>query len=282
MAALAILTKLISLVCVFLLINGAEATPIKKLSIDNVPYLGTLRDALKESTRASSGFLCVATIIHNRVLVTPAVCIYGQRRQDLVVVVGNTFIRGVSPTMKVLAIETWRWHARYRFGEMAYNIGLVFTARDITPKHGVIAYAAINRSKLIPHTECLFLGWSRTSVNSKLMMNPPIAFFAWNTFNIDCYKITSTAGVMCSYVPHMKEFKNKTEDLGNPIICNGKLSGVFLERRGEISTYIDIYSFRKWINGAIYIHFHSATSPLRSICCRWLFVLAISIFFIFS
>lgn len=95
---------------------------------------------------------------------------YRQRRQDLVVVVGNTFIRGVSPTMKVLAIETWRWHARYRFGEMAYNIGLVFTARDITPKHGVIAYAAINRSKLIPHTECLFLGWSRTSVVSALII----------------------------------------------------------------------------------------------------------------
>lgn len=104
----------------------------------------------------------------------------------------------------------------------------------------------------------------------------------WNTYNEDCYKITSTIGMMCSYAPGVDKFKNKTEDLGSPLLCNGKLAGVFIERREEISLYTDIFLFRKWINGAIYAHTYVDTSPPRSICCQWLFVLAISISFIYS
>lgn len=95
---------------------------------------------------------------------------YRQKSKDMVVVVGNTFIRGANPTMKVLDIETWRWHARYRYGEMAYNIGLVFTAQGTMPKQGAIAFASINKIKLKPHTKCIFCGWSRSSIVSKLIM----------------------------------------------------------------------------------------------------------------
>lgn len=46
------------------------------VSIKDVPYMGTLRKLQNESMSVGSGYICVATVIQNRVLITTACCIY--------------------------------------------------------------------------------------------------------------------------------------------------------------------------------------------------------------
>ncbi|XP_032584683.1 uncharacterized protein LOC26528363 isoform X2 [Drosophila mojavensis] len=164
MAALVILLIRISL-CLFLLLNGVEAgrqpriSGREDVSIKDVPYMGTLRKLQNESMSVGSGYICVATVIQNRVLITTACCIYRQTREDIVAVIGNTYMRGLSRTMKVLKIADWRWHGLYKYNEWAYDIALVFTSQDIIPVKGVIQYLPIAEGVFRPHTRCIFCSW---------------------------------------------------------------------------------------------------------------------------
>ncbi|XP_017857160.1 PREDICTED: trypsin eta-like [Drosophila arizonae] len=285
MAALVILLIRVSL-CIFLLLNGVEAgrqariSGGEEVSIKDVPYMGTLRKLQNESMSAGSGFICVATAIQNRVLITTAFCIYRQTRENIVAVIGNTYIRGLSPTMKVLKIADWRWHGLYKYNEWAYDIALVFTSQDIVPVKGVIEYLPITQGVFRPNTRCIFCSWG-ADTTAAVLHNAPYIALRRTTSKMECYKRSLAAGVMCTYdlarVVDINRF-----DLGGPLKCNNTLAGVLLGNTSdEYMLFTDIYMFRKWINAGIYMHFNGIVA-LRASCFQWHVAVAIAVYLIIS
>ncbi|XP_030240252.1 uncharacterized protein LOC115562594 isoform X1 [Drosophila navojoa] len=171
MAALAILMQHISLICVSLLIKGALC---RNVDVKEFPYLGTLRNLKMESEAAGSGYVCAATLIHNRVFITSGECIHGKRPEDLIVVVGTTLIRGLPKTILVLRIEYMRLHGLYVHKKHDYNIGLIFTSEDTPPIKNAIGYAPLNKKKIPPHTRCHIIGWGVAADVSILTIISPI------------------------------------------------------------------------------------------------------------
>ncbi|TDG42634.1 hypothetical protein AWZ03_010930 [Drosophila navojoa] len=179
-------------------VESDQFETFEDVSIEDVPFLASVRKIRQDSVAIGSGHICAATIIKNRVLLTAAICIYGKQREDLVVVVGSTFIKGISPMMKVLRVADWRYHGLYKIGEVAYNIGLVFTYDDLSPTMGSIPYLALNTRTVSPHRKCELCGWGG---QIGVMQNSPTHFlFTRTTDKMYCYTAAEAAGVMCSYV----------------------------------------------------------------------------------
>ncbi|XP_030242438.1 complement factor D-like [Drosophila navojoa] len=285
MAALVILFIRFSL-CLFLLMNGVKAGREPRISrgedasIEDVPYMGSLRKLQNESVAVGSGYICAAAVIKNRVLITSAFCIYRQTREDMVAVIGNTNTRGLSSTMRVLKIASWRWHGLYKHNELAYNIGLVFTSEDIMPVKGAIAYLPITMEVFQPNTRCSFCGWGADTTVAVLRDAPHVALRRISS-KMECFKRALVVGVMCTY-DLARAAKTNRFDLGGPLKCNDTLAGVFLgSASNEYMLFTDIYMFRKWINGGIYMHFNGVEA-LRSSCFQWHVSVAIAIYLITS
>ncbi|XP_017864505.1 PREDICTED: uncharacterized protein LOC108614768 isoform X1 [Drosophila arizonae] len=285
MVSLAILIINIGLFYLFLLMNRAEAQVTRIVTIEEFPYLGSLRNRKNESKLAGSGYLCEAALIHNRVLLTTAECIEGRKAEDVLGVVGATCLQGITTTSKVLAIATLRWHGLYKRGASAYNIGLAFADEDTLPIKGKLEYIPIAMTRTKPFTKCLGVGWA---VNTDALSNWPIELPNYSASAKTCYRDTRTIGTFCTYQRFRRSPSADHDDSGIPITCNGKLAGVFiLHPSHRFHVFTSVYAFRKWINGAIYLHFKKDPPAMEamasmdgSICFQWLFVLAISIYLV--
>ncbi|KRG03608.1 chymotrypsin-1 isoform X2 [Drosophila mojavensis] len=255
----------------------------RDVDVKEFPYLGTLRKLKEESQVVGSGYVCGATLIHNRVFVTSGECIHGKKPEDMIVVIGTTLMKGLPKTILVLKIEYMRLHGLYVYKKHNYNIGLIFTSEDTPPIKDAIGYIPINKKRVPPHTKCYIIGWG---VAAKKLRSRPKLIINWSAGALTCYKTTRNIGLLCTY--RYKRSKPDHSDAGTPLICNNKLAGVFITRgSNKFHIFTDIYSFRKWINGAIYLHFKSdkplmiETSSIEgSICSPWLVVLVVSIYFV--
>ncbi|KRG03610.1 uncharacterized protein LOC26527358 isoform X2 [Drosophila mojavensis] len=188
MVCLAILTINIGLLYLFLLMNGVEAYR-GKVTIEEYPYLGSLRYRKKESELAGSGYICAATLIHNRVLITTAECIKGKKAEDILGAVGSTYLQGITTTSLVLGIAAFRCHGLYKRGVSSYNIGLAFTDEDTLPIKGKLGYVPIAMTKIRPFTKCVGIGWA---ADTDVLSTHPIALPNYSVSPKTCYRRTRT------------------------------------------------------------------------------------------
>ncbi|TDG41822.1 hypothetical protein AWZ03_011759 [Drosophila navojoa] len=170
--------------------DGADART-GLVTIEEFPYLGSLRSRKKESELAGSGYLCGATLIRNRVLVTTAECAQGKNPMDILGVVGATYLQGLSTTSKVLEIESIRCHGLYKRGRPSYNIALAFTAEDTLPIKGKLGYVPIAMKRVRPHTRCVGVSWA---ANTDVLSNQPIALPNYSVASPECYKTIQAVG----------------------------------------------------------------------------------------
>ncbi|XP_030239454.1 granzyme C-like [Drosophila navojoa] len=287
MVASVILIIHITLLCLFSLMNITDGQPRImqgfQVSIAELPYMASLRfKGLEYNTRIGAGMFCHATIIRNRVLLTSAYCIFDRNQDDILVVVGNTYLRGMSHTMKVLEISDWRMHGLYEYEGLPYDIAMIFTEADIEPVEGSVGYLPLNTDVIKPNSHCLLAGWGQSKPSTEqTWSNIPHAIWLRTVRKQDCYMYTREPGIICTKAD--KNMGADFGDIGGALVCGYKLYGISgqVVSGSSLATFTEIRVFSKWIRAAMYLHFNGTRNgimALRSICSQRPAILAISLY----
>ncbi|KRG07657.1 chymotrypsin-2 isoform X2 [Drosophila mojavensis] len=284
--------------------NDADFGQGFDVNIHEVPYIGTLRYYSKEIEELGSGMFCMAIPIKNRVLLSAAHCVFNKNHNDVVVILGSSSLRIRSPTTRMLSVSYWSWHPLYKMLQPPYDIAVVFTYDDIEPIAGAIQYAPLNLQEVPKGTKCLISSWTRLADGVQKRSDTMQAIWVSTLDRKFCFLTIDAPGYMCS----KSEVSNvgvNTGDLGAPVVCNDKLSGItcfIIPTRGiAFNTAINVYA--KWIRASVYLYFKGSpptviptasttatrrlvpatpnSVPLRSICSQWKVLSVISIHVIF-
>ncbi|XP_017874851.1 PREDICTED: transmembrane protease serine 9-like isoform X1 [Drosophila arizonae] len=287
MVASVILIIQITLLCLFPLINitNGQYRIMQgfQVGISELPYMASLRiKGLEHNSRIGAGMFCHATIIRNRVLLTSAYCIFDRNQEDILVVIGNTYLKGMSHTMKVLEISDWRSHGLYKYDGLPYDIAMIFTESDIEPVDGSVGYLPLSKDAIKPNTHCLLAGWGQSNPSTnQTWSNIPHAIWLRTVSKLDCYMYTREPGLICTKAE--KNMGAVFGDIGGALVCDYKLYGISsqVESDSSLATFTEVRAYSKWIRAAMYLHFNGSRNgimALRSICSQRPLILAISIY----
>ncbi|XP_055629757.1 serine protease 1-like [Toxorhynchites rutilus septentrionalis] len=200
------------------------------------------------------GHYCSGSIIANNAILTSGSCLKGQGRAEIGVVVGTLNRRkAILEATQLLFPANIIVHPRYLSeNDPRFDIGLVLTSRrmEIGPK---VAKIKIDLNAPSARTKCKTYGWGITSEfgadYTDCLQRAALSIVDRR----DCRSLTTeyiTNSTLCAR--SSLDSDPCTADLGSPVVCNGKLSGIVTRKDGcegtaHADTHMSLFQHKQWI-----------------------------------